>query len=810
MKWFNSWLYLILFSLFMLFPSSSLGKTLDFPDLQGHPAQSAVRALAEQGIVSGTDNGLFEPDRAVNRAEFAVIIGRTIGLQPLFPEKEPFLDLPAHSFAYGHVAALTAKGLIQGQGEGLYGASQSLTRQDVAVMVDRILVLEKRFEQVPALPAWEDRDAIAPYALEALARVAALGLMKADQDGLYSNHFRPQSAATRGEVAIVGNSIWEDRIAWAMKPFQVAPAELYAIAGLEQSIKIINIEPSPYPPAYGINQAYMGQFKDSTFQPTEATGPAYITINQGLQARLVPLIEKEDLLPADEEFEEVRPLYPPGSMKTLSPMSARTEITGFADPSYIELEKKSYPGPDEGLLSYSPKWTGFYRQQSRAVTVDLGAIQKVSRFSMQFLGDSDQAITLPQEWTVEISQDGRYWNYVGKVLKGPEESGQQGPQVKTYSLTTIPVDAQYLRFSFPVDVWTFGRWLRVEGPVQAEEDSSSASSALVTLVPRGALSVNALVGDQKPLPLPTVDEKEPLEKTSSPIADLLLIYTGPHQQSEWRSQDFLPMIAYRDLHGDFVDTFFDGMLFLPYISLPSYEASWHSYLDNLFAEDRQLKALNDAVAQWQAIVGANQGTYPVVIALPYPERVQGQWKSLDERRDAIYWYKELLQEKWSESQLDNLELIGLYWEGEAIYDSEDASLVQEMAQQLEEENLLFYWIPYYEAPGLKNWRSYGFDQVFLQPNYYFDLNTTTRRLDNARQIADNLGIGLEIEGDERFMNYADFQDRYLDQLALPRDSSISYAYYFGSKNLLRAMYSGNSDVHRIYHQTYQWIKESRD
>ena len=50
---------------------------IDFPDLPSdHWAYNAVQQLVSEGTVSGTDQGLFEPDKLVTRAEFVRMIGK--------------------------------------------------------------------------------------------------------------------------------------------------------------------------------------------------------------------------------------------------------------------------------------------------------------------------------------------------------------------------------------------------------------------------------------------------------------------------------------------------------------------------------------------------------------------------------------------------------------------------------------------------------------------------------------------------------------------------------------------------------------
>ena len=50
-----------------------------FPDLVGHWARENVEALADKGIISGMDDGLFHPDEYVTLAQFMVMIINAAG-----------------------------------------------------------------------------------------------------------------------------------------------------------------------------------------------------------------------------------------------------------------------------------------------------------------------------------------------------------------------------------------------------------------------------------------------------------------------------------------------------------------------------------------------------------------------------------------------------------------------------------------------------------------------------------------------------------------------------------------------------------
>ncbi|MDR1192992.1 MAG: S-layer homology domain-containing protein [Peptococcaceae bacterium] len=114
-------------------PVTSPGKT--FPDVASHGSRAAIEALAARGVIGGGGNDLFEPDKAVTRAEFASIVVRGLGL----PAKttDQFTDVPAGAWFYKAVGTADAYGVVAGVGPGVFNPNGAITRQEAAVMVAR-------------------------------------------------------------------------------------------------------------------------------------------------------------------------------------------------------------------------------------------------------------------------------------------------------------------------------------------------------------------------------------------------------------------------------------------------------------------------------------------------------------------------------------------------------------------------------------------------------------------------------------------------------------------------------------------------
>lgn len=128
-----------------------------------------------------------------------------------------------------------------------------------------------------------------------------------------------------------------------------------------------------------------------------------------------------------------------------------------------------------------------------------------------------------------------------------------------------------------------------------------------------------------------------------------------------------------------------AVLFLPYPELPCTKAGWESYLEDLFAQGKQLSALEEAVVKMNEIPGL-QEKEKVILTIPYPDADQWNFGRLEKRGDslsfsagysgreqaandrflAVQWYYNLLTDKWKSAGFKRLDLAGIYWYEESV------------------------------------------------------------------------------------------------------------------------------------------------
>lgn len=97
----------------------------------------AVNALASLGILQGVGEGVFAPARPITRAEFAAIALRFTDARPA--GQDVFSDVGPGDWFCGDVSSAAALGWINGYEDGSFRPWNSISRAEVAAVVNRML-----------------------------------------------------------------------------------------------------------------------------------------------------------------------------------------------------------------------------------------------------------------------------------------------------------------------------------------------------------------------------------------------------------------------------------------------------------------------------------------------------------------------------------------------------------------------------------------------------------------------------------------------------------------------------------------------
>ena len=168
----------------------------EFPDLDGYDwAKEAINALRDEGVINGDESGSYNPGESVTREAFTKIV---VGAFSLYDENAEieFKDISRDAWYYKYVASAAKNGVIRGISDDEFGCGQSITRQDMAVILERIFKMAKcSADGVPA--SFIDSADISEYAREAADTLSRAGILNGMEDGA----FYPHGTVTRAETA---------------------------------------------------------------------------------------------------------------------------------------------------------------------------------------------------------------------------------------------------------------------------------------------------------------------------------------------------------------------------------------------------------------------------------------------------------------------------------------------------------------------------------------------------------------------------------------------------------------------------------
>lgn len=178
------------------FPKNEMKKD----DITGGWYENHIRELNKKGVMVGDGNGVFAPNRAVTRAEFAQLISKALNLPA---GDASFKDLnDANPALRDGIKRTASAGIIRGRGDGNFDPNTPITREESAIIVNKALQYKGLWGPVTNLP-FVDKDQISYK--EDVQRLYGLGIVK----GNGNNQFLPKGSATRGEAAALINQMWK-------------------------------------------------------------------------------------------------------------------------------------------------------------------------------------------------------------------------------------------------------------------------------------------------------------------------------------------------------------------------------------------------------------------------------------------------------------------------------------------------------------------------------------------------------------------------------------------------------------------------
>ncbi len=111
-----------------------------FLDVENHWAEQEITLAVNHGLMKGYPDGTFQPNRAVTREEIAVILQRILQYESNGTKRNvPFSDVTSDRWSYREITALIDAGLLNGYPDGTFRPEQFLSRGEIAHLLRKTL-----------------------------------------------------------------------------------------------------------------------------------------------------------------------------------------------------------------------------------------------------------------------------------------------------------------------------------------------------------------------------------------------------------------------------------------------------------------------------------------------------------------------------------------------------------------------------------------------------------------------------------------------------------------------------------------------
>lgn len=157
-------------------------------------AEKEILALRDMGVIAGMTETEFAPSAAVTREQFVKMAVEAFGAS-WTSGSNTFADVDESAWYADYVSRAVSAGIVSGVSADSFGVAKSITRQDVAVILYRIM--KDKLDATSETPTLKDFTEVAPYAADGVSAMWNAKILNGDENG----YFNPNSICTRAQAA---------------------------------------------------------------------------------------------------------------------------------------------------------------------------------------------------------------------------------------------------------------------------------------------------------------------------------------------------------------------------------------------------------------------------------------------------------------------------------------------------------------------------------------------------------------------------------------------------------------------------------
>ena len=161
-------------------------------DYESHWAASDIRSGMAAGIITGYADGTFRPENAITRAEFFVLVNNAFKFTTT--AAIAYTDVAGNAWYAPVIGKAKAAGYINGYPDGGIHPDGNISRQEVAVVLSRIMNMTPSSTTLP----YTDATEVASWSKQAVIAAAEAKIMVGYPEG----DFKPEAAIKRAEALV--------------------------------------------------------------------------------------------------------------------------------------------------------------------------------------------------------------------------------------------------------------------------------------------------------------------------------------------------------------------------------------------------------------------------------------------------------------------------------------------------------------------------------------------------------------------------------------------------------------------------------
>ncbi|EOD01853.1 S-layer homology domain-containing protein [Caldisalinibacter kiritimatiensis] len=169
----------------------------EYNDIANCWGKEYIQGLTMMGIINGTNQNTFKPNRYITRAEIAKIISLSLDLKEYSSNHDEFKDSKSiPSWATKYITSVVNQKLMIGYDDNTFKPNSNISRTEIAVIIDRIL---KNYQADNKEFLYTDDKEIPNWAKKSVYKMYDLGIFTGYDNGA----FNPLAPITRVEACKV-------------------------------------------------------------------------------------------------------------------------------------------------------------------------------------------------------------------------------------------------------------------------------------------------------------------------------------------------------------------------------------------------------------------------------------------------------------------------------------------------------------------------------------------------------------------------------------------------------------------------------